>query len=551
MGLWFGGLGIGVEAKWSFVRSSNLPIHLYWTYFQQTFASCIPSYVLVADDRHIGILRIGVFFKSVESLKVLFVSAEVSPFAKVGGLADVAGSLPKALRSLGHDVTVVMPAYQMVLDDPRWTITDVRESIPVCINPDWQVDAWVKETSMDGVRVLLIGGADFFTQATTSERIYLPGVEQYLFFSEAVLQVARVIDLRPDVVHCNDWQTGFIPVLMREKYASNWSRTAAVFTIHNLAYQGEFELSVLDQLRLSRRLFNPEQLETWGRVNFLKAGCVYADQVNTVSPRYAQEIQTRVYGCTLEGLMVHLAKGGRLQGILNGLDLDAFNPETDPALPANYSKEDVSGKISCKARLQSELELPVKPNVPLLGIVSRLSSQKGLDLVLEVIPQLPELPAQLVVQGLGDPAIAGRLRELSNIFPECLRFVEEFDADLAQRIYAGCDVFLMPSAFEPCGLGQMIAMRYGTVPIVRSTGGLADTVVEGGNGFVFDKSTPSDFWAAISRASEAFADRTQWGLYIEAGMESDFSWDNSGTAYADLYRLAIRSRSVVFEAAAS
>ncbi len=486
-----------------------------------------------------------------ESLNILFVSAEVSPFAKVGGLADVAGSLPKALRALGHDVTVVMPAYQMVLDDPRWSISDVGSDISVSINPDWQVDAWVKETSMDGVRVLLVGGADFFIQATSSERIYLPGVDQYLFFSEAVLQIAKALDLRPDVVHCNDWQTGFIPVLMREKYAPSWSRVASIFTIHNLAYQGEFDLYVLDQLRLSRRLFNSEQLETWGRVNFLKAGCVYSDQVNTVSPRYAEEIQTPRFGCTLEGLMVHLAKGGCLHGILNGLDLDAFNPEIDPALPANFSCEDVSGKITCKARLQSELDLPVKPNVPLLGIVSRLSNQKGLDLVLEVIPQLAELPAQLVVQGLGDPAIANRLREFAKVFPDCLRFVEEFDAELAQRVYAGCDMFLMPSAFEPCGLGQMIAMRYGTVPVVRKTGGLADTVFEGDNGFVFENSTPEDLWAAISRASEAFADRTQWGLYVEAGMAADFSWDKSAVEYADLYRQAVGARSVVFEAAAS
>lgn len=486
-----------------------------------------------------------------QSYRVLFVSAEVSPFAKVGGLADVAGSLPKALKQLGHEVTVVMPAYQMVLDDPRWVISDVAASIPVSINPEWQVNAWVKETNMDGVRVLLIGGADFFTRATSSERVYLPGVEQYLFLSEATLQVAKALDLRPDVVHCNDWQTGFIPVLMREKYAQIWSRTASIFTIHNLAYQGEFDLHILDQLKLSRRLFNSEQLETWGRVNFLKAGCVYADQVNTVSPRYAEEIQTPQFGCALEGLMVHLAKHDRLDGILNGLDLEAFDPENDPALPASFSLEDESGKITCKARLQSELELPVKPSVPLLGIVSRLSTQKGLDLVLEIIPRLAELPAQLIVQGLGDPAIADRLRDLAKAFPDCLRFVEEFNAELAQRVYAGCDMFLMPSAFEPCGLGQMIAMRYGTVPIVRMTGGLADTVFEGDNGFVFEQSSAEELWKAIVRASEAFATRTQWGLYVSAGMSADFSWDKSAVEYADLYSRAIGARSVVFEAAAS
>lgn len=486
-----------------------------------------------------------------ESYRVLFVSAEVSPFAKVGGLADVAGSLPKALKQLGHDVTVVMPAYQMVLDDPRWEITEACAKLPVSINSNWHVDAWVKELDMDGVRVLLIGGADFFTRATSSERVYFPGVEQYLFFSEAVLQASRALELKPDVVHCNDWQTGFIPVLMREKYSPFWSQTASIFTIHNLAYQGEFDLDVLDKLELPRRLFNADQLETWGRVNFLKAGCVYSDQVNTVSPRYAEEIQTPQFGCALEGLMLHLAKQNRLDGILNGLDLEAFNPEVDRALPTTYSAGDLSGKITCKARLQSELGLPVRPNVPLFGVVSRLSTQKGLDLVLDVIPKLAELPGQLIVQGLGDPAIADRLRDLAKAFPDCLRFVEEFNAELAQRVYAGCDMFLMPSAFEPCGLGQMIAMRYGTVPVVRMTGGLADTVFEGDNGFVFENSSSEELWAAMLRASEAFSDRTQLGLYVSAGMNSDFSWDKSALAYADLYGRANAARSIVLEAAAS
>lgn len=486
-----------------------------------------------------------------ELFRILFVSAEVSPFAKVGGLADVAGSLPKALRDQGHDITVIMPAYQMVLDDPRWEISTVAEAITVNINSRWKVDAFVKETWMDGVRVLLIGGAEFFTQAKSSEQIYMPGIEQYLFFSEAVLQISKALQLRPSIVHCNDWQTGFIPVLMREKYAVAWSHVSSIFTIHNLAYQGEFDLDVLDQLELSRRLFNSQQLETWGRVNFLKAGCVYADQVNTVSPRYAGEIQTPAFGCKLEGLMVHLSDQSRLSGILNGLDLEFFNPEVDPAIPTPFSTGDLSGKITCKARLQSELELPVRPNIPLMGIVSRLSNQKGLNLVLEIILKLSQLPGQLIVQGLGDPAIADKLRELSGQYPETLRFVEEFNADLAQRVYAGCDMFLMPSAFEPCGLGQMIAMRYGTVPIVRQTGGLADTVFEGDNGFVFADSSSDELWDAVERANNAFADRTKWGLYIATGMTSDFSWKVSAEAYAALYSKAAGSRNTVFEAAAS
>lgn len=505
----------------------------------------MPSYNRHAEDSHVGSKD------RVSNLNLVFVSAEVAPFAKVGGLADVAGSLPKALTELGHRVTVVMPAYRMVLDDPRWEVRDVRNSIPVSMNPNWTVDAWVKETDMDGVRVLLIGGADFFQRATSSEAVYLPGIDQYLFFSQAVLEVTKVLDLHPHVVHCNDWHTGFIPVLMREKQSAYWNHTASVFTIHNLAYQGEFDTTVLDKLGLPPRLFNAEQLETWGRVNFLKAGCVYSDQVNTVSPRYAQEIQTPEFGCTLEGLMKHLAKQERLSGILNGIDQDVFNPLTDPVLPANYDKDDLSGKITCKARLQAELELPVKPAVPLLGIVSRLSNQKGLDLVLDIIPQLAKLPAQLVVQGLGDPRIADRLRELSKTFPDCVRFVEQFNADLAQRVYAGSDIFLMPSAFEPCGLGQMIAMRYGTVPIVRKTGGLADTVFEEDNGFVFTHSDCGELWAAIDRANQHFGNITEWGHYVNAGMEANHAWDRSAQTYADLYRRAAALRPAVMGAAAS
>ncbi|MBC8066289.1 MAG: glycogen synthase [Chlorobia bacterium] len=484
-------------------------------------------------------------------MNIVFISAEVAPFAKVGGLADVAGSLPQSLAALGHDVTVMMPAYQMVLDDPRWDVRDVAASIPVTMNPDWIVDAWVKEMEADGVRTLLIGGADFFTRATSSESIYLPGIDQYLFFSHAVLEVTKSLKLEPDVVHCNDWHTGFIPVLMREKQTAYWSQTAALYTIHNLAYQGEFDTSVLDKMNLPHRLFNADQLETWGRVNFLKSGCVYSDQVNTVSPTYAKEIQTPEFGCTLQGLMLHLAKRSRLSGILNGIDQEFFNPSDDPALAAGFSHEDPSGKITCKARLQAELGLPVKPMIPVLSVVSRLSNQKGLDLILEIVPKLAELPAQLIVQGLGDPAIAVRLRELSAAYPDCLRFVEEFNADLAQRVYAGSDMFLMPSAFEPCGLGQMIAMRYGTVPIVRKTGGLADTVFEGENGFTFEASSADELWSAIGRAHQLYEDPMSWAMLVDTAMKADHSWTQSAADYAALYGRALAGRPVALEAAAS
>jgi starch synthase len=483
-------------------------------------------------------------------MNIVFVSSEVAPYAKVGGLADVAGSLPQALAKLGHRPTVVMPAYRMILDDPRWAVKDLIETLPVAVSSKWKVDGWVKELDMEGVRVLLIGGEGFF-QATASSEIYTPGIEQYLYFSAAVLETIHALDLKPDVVHCNDWQTGFVPVLMREKQSRRWNRTATIFTIHNLAYQGEFGFDILDRLELPHRLFNHHQLETWGKVNFLKSGCVFSDQINTVSPTYAEEIQSPAYGCSLEGLMSHLGRQGRLHGILNGIDLKFFNPETDPALPANFSADDLSGKIICKSRLQAELGLPVRPAAPLMGIVSRLSSQKGIGLVLDVMPRIADSKGQLIVQGLGDPLIANRLRDLEAKFPEHLRFVEEFDADLAQRIYAGSDMFLMPSAYEPCGLGQMIAMRYGTVPVVRKTGGLADTVFDGTNGFVFEEFTADALWDALEEAIETFPGIADWGRYVVGGLNSDHSWERSARTYIDLYQRAKLQCQPEFVAAAA
>jgi starch synthase len=508
----------------------------------------MPSYPTRADNKHVE-SRDGIFVVG-KSLNILFVSAEVSPFAKVGGLADVAGSLPKELAKLGHRVTVAMPAYRMVLDDARWQFTPVLNDLAVQVGPDWTVQANIYSLTLDGVQYLLIGGAGHFENAKDSESIYTQGIDSYLFFSQAVLTGAEALKLNPDVVHCNDWHTGFIPVLMREKKAHKWVSTASVFTIHNLAYQGEFEPEILDRLGLPQKLFNAEQVEAWGRLNFLKAGCVFSDQVNTVSPAYAVEIQTPRYGCGLDGLMLHLARQNRLSGILNGIDQEVFDPGTDTAIPARFDSHDLSGKITCKARLQSELDFPVRPGIPLMAMVTRLGAQKGLDLVLEIIPQLVSLPAQLVVQGLGDPSIAEELRRLATRYPDSVKFIEEFNPALAQRIYAGSDMFLMPSAFEPCGLGQMIAMRYGTVPIVRMTGGLGDTVNEGREGFVFTECTASDLWNAIERAHLEYGNLADWGHFINACMAADHSWTISAQEYENLYRDASDARGRSIDAAA-
>lgn len=473
-------------------------------------------------------------------MKILFVSVEVAPFAKVGGLADVAGSLPKALRDMGHDVRIVMPAYQMILDEPSWNAAKRGGDFRVEMNSEWSKWASIHETDLDGVPVYLLGTDEWFTNAVSSETVYRAGHEQYLFFAQAVLDLPEELDWKPDVIHCNDWHTGFVPVLMRERGAK-WEDTGVVYTIHNLAYQGEFDVEVLDCAGLPRSLFNMHRLETYGSVNFLKAGCVYADQVNTVSPSYALEIQTPQFGCRLEGLMEHLADYGRLTGILNGLDEDEWNPNSRHEIPSPFTVSDLAGKGMCKDALRSELGLPNTPGVPLAGVVSRLSDQKGMHLFWQAAPELFALPVQIVVQGLGDHHLAHQFTELERMYPDQFRFVQRFDAALAQRIYAGSDMFLMPSMFEPCGLGQLIAMRYGTVPVVRRTGGLMDTVFEGDNGFVFDEPTSAKFYDAVHRASRAYAG-SGWPDLVRRCMNFDSSWVKSAAEYVHLYENSVSRR---------
>lgn len=471
-------------------------------------------------------------------MKILIASVEVAPLAKVGGLADVAASLPKELIEKGHDARIVMPAYAMSLTNPEFPVSVVAE-FKVEINSNRSVWATAYETRLGDVPVYLIDGENFFSDATESAKVYTAGYEQYLFFAKAALELCLQLEWIPDTVHANDWHTGFLPVFMREG-STVWDSTSSIFTIHNLAYQGEFGIEILDVAGLPRSLYNHHQLEAYGSVNFLKAGCVYADHVNTVSPTYAQEIKTPEYGCRLDGLMRHLSDYGRLSGIVNGIDLGEWNPATDPHLSAHFSASDPSGKANCRRALADELGLPQEG--PLMGVVSRLSSQKGMDLMLEVADGLLEGQASLVVQGLGDHWLAGQFRALQGRYPGRVRFVEKFDAALAQRIYAGSDMFLMPSAFEPCGLGQLIALRYGTIPVVRQTGGLADTVFEGVNGFVFEAKIAGDFLAATNRAKAAFAESATWSQLVALALQGDYGWTKSADAYLSLYRHTLDRR---------
>lgn len=472
-------------------------------------------------------------------MKILIASAEVAPHAKVGGLADVAASLPKALRALGHDARIVMPAYGISQGPAK----PLHKPVPMTINSNWKVEIESQVRDEDTVPTMLLDFSGHFGKVLRSEDLYNFGREDYLAFSLAVLKICEAIDWIPDVIMANDWHMGFLPVFLRERTGTAWDQTISTFTIHNLHYQGTFGKDTIALAGLDERLFTMDRLESWGGVNFLKSACVYADAVNTVSPTYAHEITTPEYGSGQWGLMQSLSDQGRLRGIINGIDYDFFDPACDSQIAAHYSQDNLGGKLECKTALQSELGIAVDPNVPILGMVSRLSDQKGYDILVQQAYGMLNLPTQLVVLGTGDPWAAEQLRILEKEWPDRVRFIERYDGPLAQRIYAGSDFFLMPSAFEPCGLGQMIACRYGTLPIVRKTGGLADTIFDMENGFVFQDSSARQFLQTIERAVGVFKDPTEFEGMRKSAMATDFSWTKSAEKYLEMFSDGFLARS--------
>jgi len=355
----------------------------------------------------------------------------------------------------------------------------------------------------------------------------------------------------PDLLHCNDWQSGLIPVFAAHFYAKSAaiSRAASLFTIHNLAYQGNFDRQDWFATGLPDSLYGVDGLEFYGGWSFMKGGLGFSDRINTVSETYAKEIQTREFACGLDGLMSTLSQSGRLTGILNGIDYEEYNPETDPRIAAHFNSSDLRGKTLCKAALQAELGLSVDPKKAVIGLVSRLADQKGLDLIHAIIEDMLELPIQFALLGTGDKAYEAFFRCLQERYPGRVHARIGFDIDLAQRIYSGSDLFLMPSRFEPCGLGQMMALRYGTIPIVRSTGGLADSIVGFGsgrsanaNGFVFDDYGPEALLETIKSAVKLFRKPAQWKQLVQRGMCCNFSWERSAVRYEAIYTEAVNAR---------
>ncbi|RUL87322.1 glycogen synthase GlgA [Tautonia sociabilis] len=491
-------------------------------------------------------------------MKVLLLSAEVDPFAKTGGLADVAAALPRALRDLGHEVAVILPAYRRALAaGPEIRDTGAIVRAPIARR---SVEGRILASALPpgDVPVYLIDRPSYFDRRGLygeDGQDYPDNCERFVFFQRAALEAIRVLGLSPDVIHCNDWQTGLVPVYLEEVYrrqpGSPFRAVGTVMTIHNLAYQGAFWHLDLPLTGLDWSLFNPARLEAHGLLNFLKAGLVYADVLSTVSPTYAREIQTPEGGRGLDGLL--RARRGRLHGIVNGIDPTAWNPAIDPHLAARYTVRTwPAGKQANKAQLQAEAGLDPRPELPLLAAIGRLDVQKGWDLIIEGAEALLSRNLQLVVLGTGDPRFERALDRLAAAHPGQLRAFLEFSQPRAHRIEAGADLFLMPSLYEPCGLNQLYSLAYGTVPLVRATGGLADTVVDAtpealrdgsATGFSFVEPSAEALIAAVDRALALWRCRDSWARLVDSGMRADWTWHRSARAYVELYDEAQRLRS--------
>lgn len=464
--------------------------------------------------------------------KVLFVASEVAPYAKSGGLADVAGSLPKELLKIGYDISVIMPRYREIKEELEY-VTDfyiyMQGRKENCI-----IRKHIQEVDGCKLNTYFVDNLKYFDR----DGLYChpDEAERFAFFDKAVCEFIKMNE--PDVVHLNDWQTGPIALLLRERYKE--VKAKIIYTIHNMEYNGRFNKGNLYHLDLDDSYFIPNGIEFYGDMSFSKAGILYSDLVTTVSKSYANEIQTTQYGFGYEGLLKQKSMQGKLIGIVNSIDYEEYNPECDKELSKNYNVESIEFKKENKKFLQKKLGLKVK-NVPLLAVVSRVVQHKGFDILVEGMNEILKKDIQLVVLGVGEQHYINRLEYLSEKYPGKISINNYFDHDLAKQIYAGSDIFLMPSVFEPCGLSQLISFRYGTIPVVRSTGGLRDTVIgylsdkEKGNGFTFWGNNVEDFVTVTNKALEIYDNKDEWKTLAARVMELDFSWQGPAKEYAKLY----------------
>ncbi len=470
------------------------------------------------------------------------------PFSKTGGLADVAGTLPEELLRLGHKVIAFLPRYRNV-EPKHWELETVVKKIEIPLGSDKETCRILHTRLKSGLDVYLVDHQEFFCREGiygTTAGDYPDNDRRFIFFQRAVLEALQELNFTPDVMHCHDWQTGLIPVYLKSIYSvePNFRKTRSVFTIHNLGYQGNFPPDSLPLTGLEWEHFRLERLEFYGKVSFLKGGIVDADMVTTVSERYSQEIQTKEFGCGMEGVLQR--RKDTLHGVVNGIDTKEWDPEHDPDIAARYNFETIQKKEINKHALQKENGLPVDSAVPVVGMVSRLVDQKGMDILVEAMDALVKMGVQFVLLGTGEEKYHHALRDVAKKNRNHVRVHILFDSKMAKRIYAGSDLFLLPSYYEPCGLGQMIALRYGTVPVVRATGGLADTVQNfnvksgQGNGFSFEAYKAEALTDAVRRAVETFRDAELWRRITGNAMASDFSWAASARKYIKLFEMTKR-----------
>jgi len=463
-------------------------------------------------------------------MKIVMCASEVVPFAKTGGLADVAGALPLALEERGEDVIVIMPKYKSV-QNAKFDIRMSKEGIPY-------------STLGKKIKVYFIENDAYFSRdALYGDKTgdYPDNLDRFSYFSRKALELLKTINFKADIIHVHDWQASLVPVYLKNVFArdSFYKNMRTMLTIHNIGYQGLFSKSEFPKLGLDWSLFNIEGLEFYDKVNILKGGMEFSDIINTVSPTYAKEIQTKEFGFGLEGVLNK--RRNSVFGILNGLDYSIWNPETDKFISKNFTAKKPDAKAQCKEDLQALCKLPLNKNVPLFGIVSRLAEQKGFDIMAEGIDAICNLGLQMVILGTGDLKYHQIMEEMVKKYPKVISLNLKFDDALAHKIYAGSDIFLMPSKYEPCGLGQLIAFRYGTIPLVFKTGGLADTV-NNKNGFIFDKYSKDELIGTIKSSVAAFKDKKKWAGLVTGAMKLDFSWEESAKKYLELYAKAKKAK---------
>ncbi|GCD09775.1 glycogen synthase GlgA [Clostridium tagluense] len=472
-------------------------------------------------------------------MKVLFVASEAYPFIKTGGLGDVAYALPKALRKMGIDARVIIPKYSTIPLSFKNCMENLASfTVPV----GWRNQyCGLKYLTYEDMPYYFVDN-EYYFERPEIYGCYDDG-ERYSYFSKAVLEsIKHMGDFVPDIIHCNDWHSGILPALLKDSYSDDemYSEIKSVFTIHNLKYQGVFPKEILDELlNLDEGYFSDDALKFYDAISFMKGGIVFADAVTTVSETYAGEIQTPFYGEGLDGLL--RSKSEKLYGIVNGIDYELYNPKVDKKIFYNFDSDSIKQKVKNKLKLQNQLSFTVNENIPLVGIVTRLVKQKGLDLIVAKLQELLSLPIQIVLLGNGDGYYEDIFQYYASIYPSRISTNIVFDEVLAQKIYAASDIFLMPSLFEPCGIGQLIALKYGSIPIVRETGGLKDTIIPynkytgTGNGFSFENYSSDELMDTITSALNLYNDKDSWNKLVKNAMISNNSWENSAKNYMDLY----------------